>query len=368
VPAAPQVRLRFPLLALALLSLLAAIWGGWLRIGWSWPAIQRTLPLAHGPLMISGFLGALVALERAVALRKAWMYLAPGLAAAGGAGMLLGAPAPYPALLVLAGSLGLLLIFIVILRTHLAAYTASMALGAAAWFIGNLLWFLGWQLSIVVHWWIAFLVLTVAGERLELGRLVRLPRMAAQLFMLTVLLAYTGLIAAAWIPALGVRLTGSAWLILGTWLLRWDISRRTIRQTGLPRFAAACLLSGYVWLAAGGVLQIIYGPVASGLYYDAVLHTILVGFIISMIFGHAPIIFPSVLGLPIRFTPWFYSHLVLLHFSLLLRISGDLLLNGALRRWGGLLNGIALLLFLTLTAGTILSARRDRNASRHPAA
>lgn len=353
-------RLRFPFLGLALLALLAAIWGGWLRIGWSWPALQRGLPLAHGPLMISGFLGALVSLERAVALRKAWMYLAPGLSGAGGLLMVLGAPAPLGAALVLGGSLALVFIFTVILRTHLAAYTASMALGAVAWLAGNLLWYLGQPIYLVVHWWIAFLVLTVAGERLELGRIVRLSRAVTKLFKLIVLLALLGLVTALWSPAAGVRLTGAAWLLLGLWLLRWDIARRTIRKPGLPRFAAICLLTGFAWLAVGGLLQMRYGPAAAGLYYDAMLHTILVGFIISMIFGHAPIIFPAVLGLPIRFTPWFYSHLALLHLSMLMRVGGDLLLVGWLRRWGGLLNGIALLLFLSLTAGTILAGRQQQ--------
>ncbi len=352
------MRLRFPLLGLALLALLAAIWGGWLRIGWSWPALQRSLPLGHGPLMISGFLGALVSLERAVALRKPWMYLAPGFSVAGGLLILLGAPTSLAATLFLSGSLALVLIFIVILRTHLATYTASMALGALTWLSGNLLWWLGQPISQVAHWWIAFLVLTVAGERLELGRITRLPNLAANLFKLVVLLALSGLATSLWNPAAGVRLVGAAWLALGAWLLRWDIARRTIHKPGLPRFAAICLLSGYAWLTLGGLLQVIHGPVAAGLYYDAVLHTILVGFIISMIFGHAPIIFPAVLGLPIRFTPWFYTHLALLHLSLLMRVSGDLLLVAWLRRWGGLLNGIALLLFLAITAATILAGRR----------
>jgi hypothetical protein len=292
------------------------------------------------------------------------MYLAPALSGAGGLLMVLGAPVPLAAALILGGSLALVLIFTVILRTHLAAYTASMALGAAAWLASNLLWSLGQPVSQVVHWWVAFLVLTVAGERLELGRIVRLPSAAINSFKLIVLLALAGLAAALWSPEAGVRLTGAAWLLLGAWLLRWDIARRTIRKPGLPRFAAICLRSGYAWLAVGGLLQMIYGPVSSGLYYDAVLHTILVGFIISMIFGHAPIIFPAVLGLPIRFTPWFYTHLALLHLSLLMRIGGDILLVAWLRRWGGLLNGIALLLFLAMTAGTILAGRRLRSASQ----
>ena len=59
-------RLRLPILLLALLALLAAMWAGLVRLGWGWPAGQPTLPINHGPLMISGFLGTVIGLERAV--------------------------------------------------------------------------------------------------------------------------------------------------------------------------------------------------------------------------------------------------------------------------------------------------------------
>ena len=61
-----------PFLVPALLALLVALWAGLLRLGWVLPS-TRGLALAHGPLMVSGFLGALIALERAVALKIRWM-------------------------------------------------------------------------------------------------------------------------------------------------------------------------------------------------------------------------------------------------------------------------------------------------------
>ena len=63
-------RLRYPLLLSALLALLVAAWAGLLRIGWLLPTTGG-LAAAHGPLMVSGFLGTLIGLERAVAL-AAW--------------------------------------------------------------------------------------------------------------------------------------------------------------------------------------------------------------------------------------------------------------------------------------------------------
>ena len=91
--------------------------------------------------------------------------------------------------------------------------------------------------------------------------------------------------------------------------------------------------------------QFVAGPV-----YDALLHTLFLGFVFSMIFGHAPVIVPAVLGVQVPYTPIFYLHLGLLHLSLLLRVVGDGLLLFPLRRWGGLLNEVAVLLFLLVTA------------------
>jgi hypothetical protein len=117
---------------------------------------------------------------------------------------------------------------------------------------------------------------------------------------------------------------------------------------------AICLLSGYVWLGVSGILAMLVGGVIGGPYYDAVLHAVFVGFVIAMIFGHAPIIFPVVIGKPIPFRTFFYSHLALLHLSLLLRLSGDLMAWLPGRQWGGLLNGVAILLFVANTGYALL--------------
>jgi len=87
----------------------------------------------------------------------------------------------------------------------------------------------------------------------------------------------------------GTRLTGAALIALSVWLFRYDIARRTLRQTGLPRFIAASLLSGYFWLGAAGVIALLRRGHHRGPNYDAVLHAVFVGFALSMVFGHASI-------------------------------------------------------------------------------
>ncbi len=132
------------------------------------------------------------------------------------------------------------------------------------------------------------------------------------------------------------------------------MARRTVRQPGLPRFIALCLLSGYVWLGASGLLAARYGGVAAGLAYDALLHALFLGFVFVMIFAHAPIIFPAVLGAPVGFRATFYAHLALLHLTLALRVAGDLLSWVPGRQWGGLGNVAALAVFFANTGYGIL--------------
>src|SRR5690606_15924905 len=112
----------------------------------------------------------------------------------------------------------------------------------------------------------------------------------------------------------------------------------------------------------GGAMLAAYGMGAAPLMYDAVLHAVFVGFVFSMIFGHAPIIFPSVLGVPVFYRSIFYLHLAMLHASLTARIVGDLAGWEALRRWGAIFNGAAILIFLASTIYSVISVVRSERS------
>ena len=347
-------RLRFPLLALSLLLLITAIWAGELRLGWRWPVLFPALPISHGPLMVSGFLGTLIGLERAVALQVRWAYLGPLATAIGGILLLLKIGGSLGALLMLAGSFILVVDFIYILRRHMAAYTITMALGALVWFLGNLLWVSGRPIYQIVLWWAGFLILTIAGERLELGRLLSHPRIVQRIFNFIIAIFLAGLVILLGLPETGMPITGLAMIALAMWLFVFDVARRTVRKPGMPRYTAICLLLGYFWLAVSGYLVLVYGQQVAGMLYDAYLHAIFLGFVFSMLFAHAPIIFPAVLGYPVVFHPGFYVFLGTLQVSLLVRVGADLMGNFQLRLWAGVLNGIALLLFILMTMVMVL--------------
>lgn len=125
---------RFPLpfLFLAFLALLAALWAGLLKLGWPLPALVPSLVMAHGPLMISGFLGTLIPLERAVAMKQPWMYAVPLFAGLGGAGILIRPASAVGPLLLAFASLSGVAILIEITRREPALHTATMPLGVIA--------------------------------------------------------------------------------------------------------------------------------------------------------------------------------------------------------------------------------------------
>ena len=349
---------RFPLLFLSVAILLVAMWSGLLRVGWIWPSLAPWR-MAHGPLMIAGFLGTLISIERAVALNKSWLYFGPVLSAVGGIYYVAGGEEITGALFMLVGSFGLVAIFAVILKQHRADYTVVMALGAVAWFVGMLLWVLGYSIPKVVLWWSAFLVLTIVGERLESSRLLPPSTFKRNSGLFTVAIYLLGLILTIFSTDLGTRVASAGMVLMTIWLLRFDIARFTVRKEKLVRFVAVCLLSGYVWLGVSGVVGLVYGATIAGPTYDAFLHSVFVGFTFSMIFGHAAIIFPSILNLPVKYSPKFYYPLALLHISLIMRIVGDLALMHQIRLWGSLLNAIAILAFLSVMGGTIIKGRKE---------
>jgi hypothetical protein len=351
---------RVPLLMLGFVGLFVGVGAGLARLGWSMPAAAVAAAALHGPLMICGFFGVVIALERAVAIGRGWAYLGPLLAGLGGVGAVMGA-ASIAAGLFLAGSLVLLAASVDVWRRQTALFTFTLAVGAACWSVGSALWLAGWTVHEIVPWWLAFLILIIAGERLELSRFLPPSPAANRVFALLLAAIVVGLLGAR--SAWGPRVFAAGVLGLAAWLLKQDIARRTVRGRGLTRFIAVCLLSGYVWLAIGGaVILAARGLVPGTASYDAALHAIALGFVFSMVFGHAPIIFPAVLRVAVPYHPTFYLPLALLHGSLALRLAGDAAGQLDWIRVGGLLNALALAAFIVGTVTAVVRGDRGQTA------
>jgi len=346
--------IKIPIVLLSFIGLLGGIISGLDRLGISIPVIQSDYSIFHGPIMICGFLGTLIGLERAIALNHKIWYFAPILSGVGGFLLIFSVPQKLIAKIVItAGSLLFSLVSFEIIRKQRSLATTAMFLGALCWFGGNILWLTGVEISHLVGLWAGFLILTIAGERIELSRYLSLSEGSKKLFIAIIGVVLIG--SMVWVIQMtpGQRISGIGLLLLAAWLLRKDIALHTIKKKGQTRFIALALICGFFWLSISGVLNVIFAGKTSGPYYDAVLHTLFLGFVFSMIFGHAPLVFPSITGVKIPFYKIVYSHLILLHASLVIRIIADIYTSALLRQWSGLFNGLAILLFFTNTAGSV---------------
>lgn len=343
---------RVPLLVLGMLSLVGGVLAGLARLEWSMSATAASVMGWHGALMISAFLGTVISLERAVAIGHGWAYSAPLAAGTDGLALLAGAPLLAGQVLGTLAAVGLIAASGVAIHRQLASFTVVLLLGAVCWLVGNLAWLASGDITLAVPWWLLFLVITIAGERLELTRFLPTPPIAQKLFI-----AIVGLLLLA--AALGTdRLFAAGLLALALWLLQYDIARRNIGTQGLTRFIAACLLSGYVWLAVAGLLGLA-GAFAPGHgWRDAALHAISLGFVFAMVFGHAPIIFPAVTRIKIPYHPALYLPLALLHLTLAVRVLGGLADHFALRQYAALTNGLVLLVFIATMVTLVRSKAR----------
>lgn len=363
-----QPALRLPLLILGFASLAIGVGAGLTRLGWHFPLPSPGTIMLHGPLMVCGFFGTVISLERAVALARRSAYLGPLFTGLGGAAAIAGMPGILVPALITLGSLVLFAGSLSVFLRQRALFTFSLAVGAACWTVGNVLWLIGFSLPSILPWWLGFLILTIAGERLELSRFLRPSRLAARLFAVVLALLLGAMVASAAWPQAGTAAFGAVLLALTAWLLRQDIARRTIKTPGLTRFVAVSLLSGYVWLAAGGLILLGSGGLVPGTAgYDAALHALLLGFVFSMVFGHAPIIFPAVLRVAVPYHASFYLPLALLHVSLLLRAGAGLMGWFEGRSLGGMLNALALLAFVVSTATAVIRGRMAARAVSAPA-
>jgi hypothetical protein len=297
----------------------------------------------HGPLMVLGVFATIIGLERAVALARGWGFAAPAAGAMAAVAMLAGLPGAIWA--ASASCAALVAVNVALVRRQSAAFTWLMLAGSAVLFAGSFASALGKPVFDVVPTWIAFFVLTIAGERLELSRLAPTPHWAkSALVALAIALGAAACARLAW-SGPTTRVLGASMTLIGAWQLRFDLARKTIRHRGLPRFSALGIILGSAWLVAAGLAFTVEDLPPAGPLYDGMLHAVFVGYVLSMVFAHAPIILPAVARVKFPYHRSLSVVLVLLHATLVVRIVGDLLSNARVRQLGGVANVAVLVLF-----------------------
>lgn len=355
---------RLVFIPVVMLCLAAGLCGGLLRAGvalpsalygeWMAPAVQF-----HAFLMVTAFMGTVIGIERAVAAKKRLAFAAPLASGLAGLCALLGRPEAAQGLAVLA-ALVFVGVNVLVVRRQPAVHTGLLLVGALAWLLGNLGFAGSGSPHATVPWWFAFLVLTIAAERLEMTRLMRRRPAASWALYLVLATLLAACVLFAFSLVWGGVLYGAALLALSVWLLCFDIARRTVFAEGLSRYMAVCLLVGYFWLGIAGVA---WCATSLGLpLMDAALHALALGFVFSMMLGHAPVILPAVARVKVQYSAAFYLPLVLLHGSLAVRL---LLRHTSFDRSlaiGAAGNVLAILFFLATLAGSAWAWRRKHAA------
>ncbi len=339
-----------------------------LQLGVAAPVTAERVAAVHGMLMVLGFIGTLIALERAVALNRVWGFAAPALTGLGGIALVSPLPLTVGGGLIVAGTGVQAVMFVPLWRRRRDAAVLVQAIGAACALGAAILFTGGVTASAYLGWLIGYVVLLIAGERMELARLGRSNDHAEKAVLAAATALMIAIVLLLLFPGWGAPVLGLALLAMVVTLLRVDVARQMLRSTGLPRFSAACLLGGYVWLTvAGGILVLASNPLDGGAY-DAVVHSVMLGFTMSMIFAHAAVILPAVLRRPLPYHPIMYLPAALLHVGLAVRvIGGDLRDVRLVWQIGGVGNVVAVLLFVLIAVVTAvtatLAARRRRLAA-----
>ncbi len=319
----------------------------------------------HGPLVILGFLFTWLGLERVSAMNRWWVYGVSLLSVLSALSLILQLPAVVAPFFAANAALLLAWCFADLYQHHHEDHFIMMVLSAAVLLSGNLLWLTELPIHRIVPWWAGFTILLLGGERLEAARARDATPFVQDLFRAAAIVFVIGLALSPFEFRLSLRLAGAAMIAMALWLLRYDGAWQSFQEFGLPRFIALYRVAGYFWLAVGGIAWLWFARFfGAGPLYDAMIHTVFVGFVMSIIFAHTPLVLTALFQLPVEFDASFHLHAGLLHVSLLARVIGDLGFLPGGQKWGGLLSAVAVLLFIVNSFRAVYVARRDWRENR----
>jgi hypothetical protein len=327
----------------AIASLVVGMYAGLMRMGISLPG-PVGLSAFHGQLMLFGFLGVLISLERFVAIRNLPSGLAVFCLASGMWLTLAGFDTAATAAIV-AGTFFFMATLVHLSLNHPELHHWIMSAGAFGFFGAASLWANGYLIRFIVPWWVSYLLWTIAAERLELSRFKNISWRAKSWKLVNVVLSFIGLGLAFYSDDIGMRVFGLSIGLTAIWLWVHDISKQTASNPGLSGFMGRVLRGGYIWLFLSGLGLITHGFPVSAFAYDAIWHAFFLGFVFSMIFAHAPVILPALTGIKVSYHSAFYLAPVILYLGLIMRLAGDFFVISELRSWGGGINVLAIVCF-----------------------
>lgn len=364
----------------ALLGLVAAL----IRADLIHPSGRVPLADLHGGLMVYGFLGSAIGLERAVAFRSGgpgkprWGFLAPAMGLLGSllgimvlVASALGAQSGVLRIELLAGipwtlsMLALTAVYAAIWRRQASAEVLIQTLASLLGLVGAAGWVAGLDSAVLSPSWLLFLVLTIVGERVELARAafssVRLESGILGLSLLLVLM----LPAQCMAPQVGYPLLGLSLALLLLVMAGHDVAKTTFRHGGLPGFMGTCMMSAYGWGLLAALIWMV-APLDSQTYWgDMALHALAIGFILTMVIAHVCMIVPSVIRRPLPFHPLLWVAWGFMQAGLLIRLLGTIRLFTPMWKVGNALNVVGMLammmtvVYLAACGKRILASKRE---------
>jgi hypothetical protein len=341
-----MIKIRLPFMLFVFCNLLIGMLAGLIRIGWE--VEIGTIALYHGALMVGGFLGSLILLEKVIPLKRSLLFIFPVINAAS---IMMIMPGLYHLglLCLVIGAVGMVIVFTIYLSRQPNDLSAwLMVVGACCMLVGHLTLIQKQFYPMAFPWWMAFIFFVIVGERVELSKFLPVTKQNRILLVVFMGLYLLGLLLR--FHGIGKYVSGLGLCATGLWLLRHDVISVAIKKTGVTRFSAYALLAGCLALILSGVLLLSLPDLPYA--YDATVHTFFLGFAFSMIFAHGPIILPGVLGLAVKpYHPILFVPFVGLELSLIIRILSDLsVLPFEMRLWSGWLSVVCILSYFALLA------------------
>jgi hypothetical protein len=121
-----------------------------------------------------------------------------------------------------------------------------MMAGAGCLLIGDVLLLNRQFYPMAFPWWMAFLLLTITAERLELSKFLPVTNLHKAILVALLSLFVLGLVFS--FHGAGNILSGTAAIGVSLWMLRHDVIGIGLRKEGLVRFSAVALVVANGWL------------------------------------------------------------------------------------------------------------------------
>lgn len=300
--------------------------------------INFPLSFHHGVLMLNGFAGGVITVERLLSNRKDQWFLVGLILLISGLTLYI-AGFEYGLLLV-AGNIAILFVKeTLILNENKIHNSVYQLVGLLSWFIGNLKFYQNGFYPAVVPFWIVFILMLIVGTRLsKMGK----EDVISMVLSLTIFFSF-------WLGfhGYGQSIYGVGLSLLSVRLGYLEVRNRSKHLLGL--------MIAYGWLLISGISSLFSDYILYS--YDLALHAFFLGFFFSMIFLNAPDALLKKLDLDqLKTYPNFW--VLFLSSGLIVRlIMGDLLQMQTARNMGSILNLLTIIIYIV---SLLIQAIRNR--------